>query len=296
MNGILNLDKPSGITSHDCVARIRRALRQKRIGHAGTLDPMATGVLLLCLGQATRLSDLLMGGRKAYRAEITFGVTTHSQDATGEVLTTRDASGLTREALEAVLPRFTGDLQQVPPMVSAVHHQGQRLYYLARKGIEVEREPRTITIYDLRLLSFTPGGSPRAEIEVTCSAGAYIRTLAHDIGEALGCGAHLSALRRVAVGPFRVEEAVSLEEAEEAARTGVLESRLLPMSAALKDHPTAATGAEDIPLLMQGRSLPSPFGQEDRDLVGLIGPGGDLVALARAREGRLFPFKVLLGP
>jgi tRNA pseudouridine55 synthase len=203
---------------------------------------------------------------------------------------------LTLDELEVVLPRFTGDLQQIPPMVSAVHHQGQRLYRLARQGIEVEREPRAITIYDLRLLNFVSGDPPRATVEVECSAGTYVRTLAHDIGEVIGYGAHLSALRRTAVGPFRVEEAVPLEEAEEAARTGILESRLLPMSAALKDRLTAVVGEEEIPLLMQGRSFRSPFGQEEQDLVGVIGPEGDLVALARAREGRLFPFKVLLGP
>jgi tRNA pseudouridine55 synthase len=294
MNGILNLDKPSGMTSHDCVARIRRAMRQKRIGHAGTLDPMATGALLLCLGQATRLSDLLMGGRKVYRAEITFGSITDTQDATGRILETRDASGLKKEDLERILPHFTGEIQQIPPMVSALHHEGQRLYELARKGIEVEREPRSITIYDLRLLSFNSGNPPRAEVEAACSAGTYIRTLAHDIGEALGCGAHLSALRRSAVGPFRVEDGVSLEEAEEAARTGKLESRLTPMSEALKDYPRVCVEEDQMPLLRNGRDLPAPLDWEDRETVGLLGPSGDLVALARVREGRLYPFKVLM--
>ena len=295
MNGILNLDKPPGITSHDCVARIRRAAKIKRVGHAGTLDPMATGVLLLCIGQATRLAEFLMGGRKVYRAEITFGAVTDTQDSTGTVLFTEDASSVTAERLTGLFPRFTGEIEQVPPMVSALHHEGRRLYEIAREGGEVDRQPRPITIYGLELLRFQPGSQPKAEVEVACSAGTYIRTLAHDFGAALGCGAHMSALRRTAVGPFRVEDAVPLEDAEARARTGIMADRLTPMQAALADGPRVPVPADQMAALRNGRDLPSPPGLPDSERVGLIGPDGELAAVARARDGRLYPYKVLLG-
>lgn len=295
MNGILNLNKPPGITSHDCVARIRRAAKMKRVGHAGTLDPMATGVLLVCLGQATRLSEYLMGGRKVYRAEITFGITTDTQDSSGRPLEENDASGVTPESIAGLLPRFTGDQLQVPPMVSALHYEGKRLYNLARQGIEVERAPRPVTIYRLDLLHFTPGEHPKVVVDVECSPGTYIRTLAHDLGAAAGCGAHMSALERRASGAFRVEEAVTLEAAEEQGRAGTFESLLSPMKTALAGRPLVEVSPEQVDALKQGRALSAPKACEGTDLVGLTGPGGDLVALARPEGELLRPFKVLLG-
>jgi tRNA pseudouridine55 synthase len=295
VNGILNLDKPAGLTSHDCVARVRKALRIKRIGHAGTLDPMATGALPLCIGQATRISEYLMNGRKTYRAEVAFGAETDSQDATGEFLRTFDASGLRREDLEAARLRFVGDLLQIPPMVSAVHHEGRRLYELARQGIEVEREPRPVTVYDLRILSFTEGATPRAEIEVACSSGTYVRTLAHDIGQALGCGAFLSSLRRTASGGFAAEDALPLEEVETAARAGKLASRLISMREALRNYPEFLLSEEQAEEIRHGRPLPCAAPFEETELVRLIGPSGDLAGLARLQSGELRPFKVLTG-
>ncbi len=293
MNGILNLDKPPGITSHDAVARLRRATRIKRVGHAGTLDPMATGVLLLCVGQATRLSEYLMASMKTYAAQVAFGVTTDSQDATGVILQRRDATGLTEAVVRAMLPAFTGELLQTPPMVSAVHYEGRRLYELAREGIEVERAARPVTVHRLDLTHFIPGVAPVADLEVDCSSGTYVRTLAHDLGEALGCGAHLSALRRTRVGPFTLDASLPLEEMETLARMGSLSERFSPLSAAL--HSRALVEVDDNALeeLRHGRSLPAPEGFADAPVVGITRSGGDLVAVARASEGRLFPFKTL---
>ncbi|HEY3268301.1 MAG TPA: tRNA pseudouridine(55) synthase TruB [Armatimonadota bacterium] len=231
MTGFYIIDKPAGWTSHDVVARVRRLAGQKRVGHTGTLDPDATGVLLVCIGQATRLIEYTEGHHKVYEAKLTLGVETDSQDASGAVVGERDASGVTEAALREAAARLTGDILQIPPMVSAVHHEGQRLYELARQGIVVERKPRPVTVYRLDVESFTPGPRAAAALTVECSAGTYVRTLCHDIGEALGVGGHMAALRRTAVGPFGESHAVSLEAlAEEGAVSLCLQSvdRLLP--------------------------------------------------------------------
>jgi tRNA pseudouridine55 synthase len=268
----------------------------KRVGHAGTLDPMATGVLLVCLGQATRLSEYLMGGKKVYRAEVTFGTTTHSQDSSGQVIEVKDASGLTREAVEALLPRFTGEILQLPPMVSALHHEGKRLYDLARQGIEVERQPRPVTIYRLNLLRFAPGDPPRAEVRVECSSGTYIRTLAHDLGGAAGCGAHMSGLVREAVGAFTLADSVTLEQVEEAAGKEEFHRLLSPMTVAIEGHPLVQLREDQLNEVRFGKALPAEPDLPPSDLVGLVGPDGELAALAVCRFERLYPFKVLLGP
>jgi len=176
MNGVLNIDKPAGMTSHDVVARVRRIAHLKRVGHAGTLDPDATGVLLVCLGAATRISDFLADEGKQYWATLALGVTTTTEDASGEVLTKSDASHLTEADLAAVLPRFLGDVSQIPPMVSAVHHEGRRLYELAREGITVERAARTIRIAALVMADFMPGEVATATLDIACGKGTYIRT------------------------------------------------------------------------------------------------------------------------
>jgi tRNA pseudouridine55 synthase len=291
LNGILVLDKPEGMTSHDCVARMRRATRMKRIGHAGTLDPMATGVLILCLGQATRLSEYLMEGTKTYQAEITFGATTDTQDRTGRILKTGDASRLNQTEFEAALREFVGEGLQTPPMVSAVHHEGARLYELARKGIEVERKPRPVTFYEFQPLRFMAGETPRAEIVVRCSPGTYIRTLAHDLGEALGCGAHLSALRRIESGGFTLSDAVTLDDATEAANAGNLESALVPMRRALKGATEAEISEAQCEEIRRGRALPTDLTGER---IALIDPSGELIALARAEDSLLKPYKVFI--
>ena len=208
-DGVLLVDKPQTWTSHDVVAKVRGHFGFKKVGHCGTLDPMATGLLVLVLGHATRLSEKLTSDDKAYEGTILLGVTTNTEDADGATLETKPVPPLTEADIEAVLQKFRGDIYQTPPMVSAIKYQGRPLYKLARKGIEVEREPRLVHIYDLRLLATE---LPRLKFRMACSKGTYVRTLAADIGRALGCGAHLSELRRTAAGKFRLEQAHTLEQ------------------------------------------------------------------------------------
>ena len=216
-NGIVVVDKPMGVTSHDVVDAARRLYHTRRVGHTGTLDPDATGVLVLCLGYATRLAEYLSASRKNYIAEVKFGVESDSQDASGEIVAERDASHFSESDLRALLPRFRGTIEQVPPMVSALHHEGKRLYELAREGITVEREARPVQIDRLELLEFAAGTHSVAKIEITCSTGTYIRTLAADLGEAAGTGALMQSLRRTWVGDS--ERDFNLQSAPFAGRT-----------------------------------------------------------------------------
>ncbi len=231
LGGVLVLDKPAGPTSHDVVAQVRRAAGQHRVGHTGTLDPAATGVLVVCLGRATRLVPFLQAGNKTYEARLVLGVETDSQDADGVVVARRDASHIDEHRLCEVLTRFQGEIEQVPPMVSAVQIDGQRLHELARRGIEVDRPARQVTIHDLVLDGFTPGEHPQASFLVTCSAGTYVRTLAHDVGRELGVGASLTALRRVANGPFGLADAHDPGELVPNDRAGVARRCLTPAEA-----------------------------------------------------------------
>ncbi len=208
-SGFLNINKPAGLTSHDVVARIRRTFHLKKVGHAGTLDPLATGILIVCVGSAARLSEYVMRSNKRYRAAIHLGVSTDTYDAEGEIQQVRDATGITQAEVTAALQSFLGDIQQVPPMYSAIKQGGQKLYDLARTGQTVEREARAVWIGELSFLDWSP---PQFTLEVLCSAGTYIRSLAHDLGEALGVGAHLAGLIRTASGSFRLEQAVALDD------------------------------------------------------------------------------------
>lgn len=208
--GFLLVDKAGGWTSHDVVAKCRGIFGERRIGHAGTLDPMATGLLVLGLGRATRLLRYVQDGVKQYVARVGFGVATDTLDADGAILE-REPMDFAPEELTTVAARFVGTISQVPPMVSAVKVDGRRLYELAREGVEVERKPRTVEIHALDVLEITPGPYPEAEIAVECGSGTYIRTLADDLAQALGGRAHLMALRRTAIGPHDVEEALTIE-------------------------------------------------------------------------------------
>ena len=208
-DGILLVDKPSGWTSHDVVAKVRAHFGFKKVGHCGTLDPMATGLLVLVLGRATRLSEKLTSDDKSYEGTILLGVTTTTEDADGDPVETKPVPPLTEAELMPVLNKFKGDIYQTPPMISAIKHQGRPLYKLARKGIEVEREARLVHIYDLRVLSME---LPRLKFRMTCSKGTYVRTLAANIGRDLGCGAHLAELRRTAAGKFKLDQAHTLEQ------------------------------------------------------------------------------------
>ena len=212
IDGILNIDKPYGITSMDVVRRVKRASGQRRVGHSGTLDPIATGVIPVCLGQATRLMEDVVGGAKSYLASIELGASTDTYDAMGEVTERRDPSGVSLADIEGALPEFTGDILQVPPMYSALKRDGKRLYDLARAGVEVEREPRPVTVHRIALEGWEP---PVVTLEVDCGKGFYMRSLAHDLGQALGCGGHMKTLARLRSGAFSVEDALPLEEAEE---------------------------------------------------------------------------------
>lgn len=212
IDGILNIDKPYGITSMDVVRRIKRASGQRRVGHGGTLDPIATGVIPICLGQATRLMEDVVGGCKTYRACVALGAATDTYDALGEVTERGDALGVSLADVEGALAGFVGEIQQVPPMYSALKRKGKRLYDLARAGVEVEREPRAVVVHGMTLEDWSP---PLLTLEVRCGKGFYMRSLAYDLGQALGCGGHLKTLARLRSGAFTIGEALSLEEAEE---------------------------------------------------------------------------------
>ncbi len=235
VDGILILDKPSGLSSNQALQQVRKLYRARKAGHCGSLDPLATGVLPICLGEATKFSSYWLGANKTYRARCRLGQTTTTGDAEGEVLATMPVA-VDEAQIRLTLERFVGEIEQIPPMYSALKHQGQRLYQLARAGKQVERKPRRITIYELTLLSCTDDS---LSIEVSCSKGTYIRTLAEDIGAALGCGAHLSALRRTAVDSFVETESVSLERLQELESDGMdqLDDLLVPLTRALAQFP-----------------------------------------------------------
>lgn len=230
--GIFLVDKPQGITSHDVVARMRRVFRIKKVGHAGTLDPMATGLLLIMIGKATKVSQFLMSHDKEYTGTVRFGQTTDSQDADGEITEERPIPELSESQLLTHMGTFLGDQYQTPPMYSAKKVNGQALYKLARKGITIEREARVIHVSRFELTNFD---LPHASFLVGSSKGAYIRTLAHDLGELIGCGGHLCELRRTAVGKFRIENAVTLEEIEKMSPSS-LRRRLVPIHQAVPSH------------------------------------------------------------
>jgi tRNA pseudouridine55 synthase len=225
MEGVLLVDKPKGLTSHDVVYHLRRKLQIKKIGHAGTLDPMATGVLVMLIGKATRISQYLMSVDKVYEGEATLGVVTDSQDAEGEVMSTQPVPELTEARVREVMKGFLGDQYQTPPMHSAIKIGGVPLYKLARKGEEVEREPRFIRIAAFNLLSFA---TPKITFDLHCTKGTYVRTVASDLGQKLGCGAHLSALRRTGSGKFTIGQCMPLEQIE-ALSLPEIQKRLIPI-------------------------------------------------------------------
>jgi len=226
MDGVLLVDKPAGPTSHDIVDRIRRTFRLAKVGHGGTLDPAATGLLMILTGRGTKLSNYFLGSDKTYAGTLQLGVTTDSYDADGRVTREADWRGVTREQLEARFRALTGDQLQMPPMVSAVKINGVPLYKSARRGEEIERKPRLVHIYEFRLLDFQP---PEAGFVVRCTKGTYVRALCHDVGEALGCGAHLKQLRRTQSGEFDVRDALPLD-ALLALSPAELQLRILPLN------------------------------------------------------------------
>ena len=287
MDGVLVCDKPAGLTSHDVVARVRRLAGQRRVGHGGTLDPPATGVLVMALGRATRLLPFLPTEPKRYLAEVAFGAETDTLDAAGTVTATAAADGVDTERLRAAMAGFLGPQEQVPPMVSAIKVGGERLYAKARRGEEVERAPRPIVIHDLELLGLVHGERPVATISVVCSGGTYVRSLAADLGRSLGTLAHLASLRRTAVGRFAEADAHTLEELAEPGR---LEAAVLDPAAAMASAPTRVLDAGEAAALTNGRAL-EPTGRAGP--VAAVGPDGRLVAVIQDSAGRARPRVVL---
>jgi len=267
ISGILLLDKPSGISSNHALQRVKRLYNAAKAGHTGSLDPLATGLLPLCLGYTTKFSAYLLDADKCYRVRVQLGVRTSTADAEGEVVATAPTDGVTEQAVRQALGRFVGSIEQVPPMYSAVKHQGERLYKLAREGKEVERTPRTIQIHALELLRFEP---PEIELDVHCSKGTYVRTLAEDIGDVLGCGGHVAALRRTGVGPYVEGQTrfVTMEEVEAAAERPAdedqgqdwerLDALLLPLDSALGHCPALRLSADAAFYLGQGQPVLVP--------------------------------------
>ena len=276
-NGIIIIDKPAGWTSMDICAKLRGILHEKRVGHAGTLDPMATGVLPVFVGQATKAVSFAENGRKVYEAVLLLGRVTDTQDTSGETLEER-AVTVTADDVAAALPRFLGEIEQIPPMYSAIKVNGQKLYDLARQGKEVARKPRRITIYDLALTEDMGGG--RYALRVECSKGTYIRTLCHDLGQALGCGGCMAARRRTEASGFRIDEAVTLEDVQCEG-----EALLRPTDSLFRQYP-----AYTIPSAEQERKClcGNPLRAKLPDgLYRVYGQKGDFLALSEARDGTL---------
>jgi tRNA pseudouridine55 synthase len=277
--GILNLNKRPGPTSHDVVDDVRRLTGIRRVGHAGTLDPLAAGVLLVCIGRATRVAEYLMAGHKVYRARVRLGISTDTYDAEGMV-TSEAPVEVDRAQVEAALSSFRGVIAQIPPVYSAIKHQGTPLHRLARRGVAVEQIPlkaRQVEILRLELTAWEP---PECTLEATCSSGTYVRALAHDLGQALGCGAHLSGLTRLASGRFHVEDAVTLEEFAEIAAQGRWTARLHPIDAALARFRPLYVDADAARRLCSGQPIISPSGEPvDESLARAYGPDRVFLAL-----------------
>jgi tRNA pseudouridine55 synthase len=290
-DGFLNLLKPPGMTSHDAVGFVRRHLVQNRVGHLGTLDPAAAGVLPIAVGRATRLFDYAAKQGKGYRAEVTFGVTTDSLDGEGRITSEQDASHVTAAQVATALAGLEGESAQVPPAYSAAQVGGKRLHELARQGLTAEAPARTVHFTHLELLSFQPGPRAEARLDVACSAGAYVRVLAEDLGRAVGCGAYLSFLLRTSSGPFRLEQTLTLEEIGEAAAAGVLTDRLLPTDWPLDHLVRVDLGRVAASSFITGTCVRSPVGPGWP--VRVYGVGGFLGLGESTLAGQLRPRLIL---
>ena len=288
VSGIVLLDKPGGLTSNRVLQRVKRLFLARKAGHSGTLDPPATGMLPLCLGAATRVTGLMLDASKRYRVTAEFGAATDTGDAAGRVIERRERPEPPRSALESALARFQGQIQQTPPMYSALKHEGRRLYELARQGRNVDRAPRPVSIFEIVLESLD---WPRLTFRVHCSKGTYVRSLVTDIATALGSLAHVQALRRTAVGPFGESGMVTLETLAQAAAEGLeaLDRHLLPIDAALQDRPAIHVSSADALALRQGRRI-AVTTEERGQGIRIYDPDGRLVGLGESTaEGELRP-------
>ncbi len=286
LEGVLIVDKPAGITSHDVVNRVRRLAGLRRIGHAGTLDPLATGVLLLCLGRATRLVEYLVGQTKAYMAVLRLGQSTATYDAEGDVVAERPFAHVTPALVEEALAHFRGSIQQRPPAYSAIKQAGQPLYKLARQGVPVERPLRSVTISALQMTCWNP---PFVQLALACSSGTYVRSLAHDLGEVLGCGAHLTALRRTAVGSFTLADAVPLD----ALTPQNLPEYVRPPETAVAHLPILSLSASDARALQMGQCVPRQPTHPPHPLARIHSPDDAFIGIAAAREDQWQAEKIL---
>ena len=285
MNGIIIIDKPQEWTSNDVVSRLRRVFNTRRIGHGGTLDPMATGVLPVFVGRATRGVEFFEHAEKVYEATLRFGLTTDTEDITGKTITECEVH-LTEDDLLAVLPKFRGDILQVPPMYSAIKVNGQKLYDLARKGREVERQPRSITIHELEMLDFAGN---EARLRVRCSKGTYIRTLCKDIGEALGCGGCMAALRRVEAGEYTLEGSIPLRQLLDISEAGEdVEHLLRPVDTMFASHEKLSLNEKQARLVKNGNAFASDCAD---GTYRVYAPDGEFLALCKAEGGRVSTIK-----
>jgi len=294
ISGILLLDKPLGLSSNGALQRVKRIYRAAKAGHTGSLDPLATGLLPVCLGSATKISAFLLDADKRYRVRVRLGEVTSTADAEGEVIRTAPTDGVTEAALRTALEGFLGTIAQLPPMYSAVKHQGERLYKLARQGIEVERQPREVTIFGIELLEFV---LPEVEIDVHCSKGTYVRTLAEDLGEVLGCGGHVIALRRSGVGPY-VETAgpfVTMDQLEALGEDdfAALDGLLLSQDSALGHWPEVRLSEDACFYLRQGQAVLVPRAPTE-GLVRLYDPSRRFIGVGEILDDGMVQPKRLL--
>lgn len=298
VDGILVLNKPQGISSMDAVRKVKRASGIKRVGHGGTLDPMATGVIPILLGRATRLMEYMLDSSKEYMGEVCLGVSTDTYDADGRITIRRDSSGVTQEQVEDVLLHFLGRIEQTPPMFSALKRRGKRLYELARQGIEVQREPRAMTVHSIRLADWRP---PIATVQIECSRGFYMRSLAHDIGTELGCGAHLQSLTRLRTGRLTIADSVSIETVQRGFQEGTWRELLISPDSALGNLRVLVVSERERRDIQNGRRI--YLAQPDRALrpderFRAYDDEGEFLALLRFddSEKRFRPDKVFKTP
>ena len=289
IDGVLVVDKPPGMTSNGVLQRAKGILFAAKAGHTGSLDPLATGVLPLCLGEATKLSQYLLGADKEYTTTVVLGVRTDTADADGREIEVRSASGISLADIDAVLPRFRGLILQVPPMYSALKRGGVPLYELARRGEEVEREAREVTIHALEVLGFEPGERAALQLRVKASKGTYVRTLAEDIGTALGCGAHVAQLRRVASGQFVEADAVSLERLQQLRDAGdfeALDALVLPPERAVQHLPAVVVAEAGLFYLCQGQPVMVATVPPERGMVRVLDADGEFRGVGEITDDR----------
>ena len=301
VNGIFLLNKPLDRSSNQALQRVKNLFDANKAGHTGALDPLATGLLPICLGEATKFSQFLLDSDKHYRSTFVLGVATETGDCDGDIVAQTDASSLTLEQVEAAIEEFRGEIQQIPSMYSAIKHNGQPLYKLARQGIEVEREARTINVYQYRVLDFRPGARAELDVEVHVSKGTYVRSLAEDLGAALGCGAHVSALHRHVAGPFTEQESMTLSELEklrENAEAADLDYLLKPMDIAVADRMAVELSEIVAGYFQLGQEVMSTrafrCGQEG-DIVRVFREGGAFLGVGTVTEdGKVAPKRLVV--